>query len=368
MTDCINDEAWELWEFEAFGAAGTPAVGVSLYRDSRGLEQGGFHAELNAIWEDGSKWGETLHFPLSVVTADGDAAGEGRVTGTWAWKGTGEGKEAEGSITFTIDSHLSSAELRFNVPGKVSGEMQLQRLPGSNSPNQANLATSEHCASLYPSVYYLFPMGPVQATASLTFPRFDRSDDEQKLSIGFDQYGPGRGGMVRGWSALSWPLFMNDAYYTVAHVGPYTLQLLRVLGSAAAKHLPYAVARLHHGDELVCAANDAVDDSSQQGAQDHDTVRVDKIFLRDGQDQSGSIFGAFRDKNIGYVIEFKSPRRQQRWVFEARHRLPLWSEPTSAPGPDACGKSGWVEVVSGGLENETFQGSGVSGQLQIPVP
>lgn len=150
------------------------------------------------------------------------------MTGTWASKSASDGNETTRSITFAIDSDISSAKLQFNVPGKVVGNIHLECLPGSDNTSQA---ASEHCASLYPSVYYLFPMGPLQTTAKLTFTPQDGSENERSLSIGSSKDVPGHGGMVRGWSRLSWPRFMNDAYYTapLLQIKPLSSPLLLLI-------------------------------------------------------------------------------------------------------------------------------------------
>ncbi|EAW07627.1 uncharacterized protein ACLA_023410 [Aspergillus clavatus NRRL 1] len=327
MPSRINDDSWELWEFEAFSDDGETAVGVSLYRDLRGLDQDGFHAELNAIWPDGSKWGETLYFAKSVITAEGSA-----------------------------HSH----------EGRLSGTMNLHRILESTSNQKTSLPVTEEAALLYPSVYYTFPMGPQAATVDLTFAARAVGEEGRKLYIGSENNG--HGGMVRGWSSRAWPEFMNEAYYAVAHVGPYMLQLLRVVGSAAAGHMPHAVARLYRDHELVCAANHVLDGTGAE-APAVDTIRVEKILPEPNEErQEAGLAGAFRDKNVGYIIEFSSAQQQRHWRFEARHKHAWWSEPTSAPGPDGTGKSGWVEALLGGSKGEAFNGTGVGGQLQIPVP
>nr|A0A089GT80.1 RecName: Full=Diels-Alderase gNR600; AltName: Full=Pyrrolocin biosynthesis protein gNR600 [fungal sp. NRRL 50135]AIP87501.1 hypothetical protein gNR600 [fungal sp. NRRL 50135] len=372
MTSRINDTAWELWEFEGFSAGGEAAVGVSLYRDARGVDKGGFHAEVNAIWPDGRKWGQTLYFAESIVTAEGASPDEGRIHGFWRSNSNtaGGAPAAARSITFSISEDLGVATVCFSVPDQVTGTIEL-RSSGSN--RKSCLPATEEAALLYPSVYYMFPMGPVDANADLTF-SFSATaggeiEEERKLSV--QSRGGGHGGMVRGWSTEAWPQFMNDAYYVVAKVGSYMLQMLRVVGSAAAGHRPYAVARLYLNKELVCAANQAVDaQSAAEGStattQPRDMVAVEKV-LSEPKSQEQVVSGAFSDKNIGYVIEFISGQ-QKRWRFDARHKRAWWSEPTSAPGPGCTGKSGWIEGFLGGSDGETFEGAGVGGQLQIPVP
>ncbi|OQE24843.1 hypothetical protein PENFLA_c009G10665 [Penicillium flavigenum] len=369
MPSRIKDGSWELWEFEAFSDGGETAVGVSLYRDIRGLEQDGFHAELNAIWPDGSKWGETLYFAKSIITADSTVHSyEGRVNGVWTSRDGYDGHNGQTTrtITFTIAADLSSATVLFCVPGQVSGTINLQSIMISTNNQKTSLPATEEAALLYPSVYYMFPMGPQTATVDLAFAARADGEEERKLYIGPEN--DGHGGMVRGWSSHAWPQFMNEAYYTVAYIGPYMMQLLRIVGTAATGHKPYAVARLYRGHDLVCAANHVLDDATAEAAVE-DTVRVEKILPDpNAERQETGLAGIFRDKNVGYIIEFSSAQRQCHWRFEVRHKRAWWSEPTSAPGPDGTGKSGWVEAFFGGSPREKFNGTGVGGQLQIPVP
>ena len=156
---------------------------------------------------------------------------------------------------------------------------------------------------------------------------------------------------------------MNDAYYVVGKLGPYNIQILRILGSVFAQHKPCAVARLYRGDEMVCAANCTPDPAvPEEDLEGKDVVRVSKVFAEEG------LAGTFRDNNTGYVIEFVSARQGKEWKFEVRHERAVWSEATSAPGPDGTGKSGWIEKFTGGAEGEEYSGVGFGGQLQIPVP
>lgn len=312
MPSCINEASWGLWEFEAFGDHGAPTIVTSLYRDARGVDQGGFHAEVHAVWPDGRKWGKTLYFQQSTITAEDEASivDEGTVTGTWD-PGEADGQnESEKSIVFTISPDLVSAKIRLNVPGEVVGELGLCCAGLEGARNDASLPGTEDAAQLCSSVYYTFPMGSLTATADLIFNGAEE-DGSQRLLIGADKDSNSRGGMVRGWSALAWPRFMNDAFYTVAHVWPFRLQLLRTLGSASVSHTPYAGARLHHQDQLVCAARHATDDGSEQLASDQDVVRVEKIYDTPEIVQMPGMLGIFRDKNVGYIKFVKAPHTKQ---------------------------------------------------------
>lgn len=375
LVTSINLDSWELWEFDTFNAKdGKTAIGVSLYRDARGIDKGGFHAELNAIWEDGRKWNETLYFAESAVIQESGDKGYGCVHGVWKSRpGISEhgtnGQESNAQtddISFTISADCSAATVRFAVRGRIDGCMKLRSK--SVTKLEDRLPTTEQEAQLCPDVFYMFPMGPVISDGEITF-CFTASPEEQR-SIKISPENGWCGGMVRGWSSKPWPTFMNDAYYVVAHVGPYMLQMLRIVGSAFAQHKPRAVARLYYNNELICSANQVMVLPSDHGntppEHQHDTVQVTKIFP--DENELNRLVGNYRDKNIGYKIDLVGASDKMQWTFEVRHKRAVWSEPTSAPGPEGTGKSGWIEEVSGGAKGDEFLGSGFGGQLQIPVP
>ena len=360
MINRINDSAWELWEFDAFSKNGETAVSVSFYRDARGLEAGGFHVDLNAIWPDGSKWGEELYFPESSITVEVDS----RVRGVW--------NSDTASATFTMAADLSTATVRFSVPGRVNGTIELCSL---GDCRESRLPATKELALLGPSVYYIFPMGPTDATTDLAFVVDDGSGTvhEQKSSVHADN--GARGSMVRAWSAVAWPGIMTDAYYLSAVAGPYMLQLIRMVSSPATNFTPHVVARLYCNEELVCAAQQVIDTQPPaDGVLAEDAATVEKVL-----DGHRDLTGAFRDKNMGYIIELvegiKGDTQQQgkRYFFKTSHKLAWWSEPTSAPGPQGTGKSGFIEVVFGGSDGgrfggsvgDMFEGAGVAGQLQL---
>lgn len=146
---------------------------------------------------------------------------EGRVDGVWKSRngyGTHDG-ETTRTISFTTAPDLSSAIVRFFVPGLISGTMTLHSILSLTDNQKTTLPATEEAALLYSSVYYTLPIGPEIATVDLTFTARADGEEERKLYIGAEN--DGHGGMVRGWSPHAWPQFMTEAYYTVAHIGPY---------------------------------------------------------------------------------------------------------------------------------------------------
>lgn len=360
MTDRINDSAWELWQFDAFSVDGETAVSVSFYRDARSLKEGGFHVDLNAIWPDGSKWGKELYFPESTITASGGPPQAANVHGVWRSEDTSNAAEPS-SAEFRVASDLSTAFARFSVPGSVAGTIELHSRGGDR---QFRLPATQNDALLGTDVYYLFPMGPTTATANLMFEiHGEEGGDPRHRTLSVQASEGGHGGMVRGWSALAWPKILTDAYYICATAGPYMMQLLRIVSSDAASAAPYVVARLYRNEELVCASQNISDAKGlADGPPEQDMVIVEKVV-----DPEGGLAGAFRDGNTGYLIEYVKGGAGDRWRFNVRHKMAWWSSPTSKPGPDGTGKSGFVEAVFGGSDDEAgCGGAGVAGQLQLP--
>ncbi|PVI02597.1 hypothetical protein DM02DRAFT_522588 [Periconia macrospinosa] len=327
----ISKDCWELWEFDSFSADGELALGCSLYRDARGVEKGGFHAEVNALWPDGKHWGKTLFFAESIINLENN--------------------------------------VRFEVPGELEASVEFSST--STTTPVARFPNSDIEAQLCPDVFYMFPMGPIAASvgATISVP-FDGTNGQRTLNITAKE--GGRGGMVRGWSSKAWPTFLNDAYYLVAHLGPYHLQMLRILGTVFSQHRSGVVARLYYNDRLVGAANaihgpEFLTDLESQLVS-RDTVQVVKVVPDPDSAEPQGLPGKFRDANIGYTLKILAVHHQKLWKFDIGHKRAIWSEPTSAPGPDGTGKSGWIERVSGGMEGERYEGIGFGGQLQIPVP
>lgn len=371
----IDHSCWELWQFDAVSANGDTAVSLSFYRDTRTLEKGGFHVDINAIWPDGSKWGTMLLFEESTVTSRGqpgiaseykheDAFVQSTMTGTWT------SKTSKTVANFAIAEDLSFAIVTLHCPSSVTGTVHLTALgaqAGSKSIGaDGRLPATDREGLLAPSIYYLFPMGPASASVDLTFTDPDLSPDSLRHVVCREN--GAWGSIVRGWSALSFPQMLSDAYYVNAAVGPYMIQLIHILSSASAGGLPHTLARLYRDNKLVFAAQDALSAAGSDGELHGNEIVVKKVMAGDMGPQG--IAAVFRDKNIGRNIELIEKGEAvngRRWLFQARHRRAWWSEPTSAQGVNGPGKSGFIEIVSGGVEGEEdFQGPALAGQLQIP--
>lgn len=371
MTERINETAWELWYFDGVTADASTAITISFFRDARAPEQG-FRTQVNAIWPDGTMWGDELYFPESIITAeeesdesqDSEHQSSGRVKGTWRSSGPDGAQHA----TFEVAPDLSSATLTFDVPSRVCGTMKLTApSPPPSGSSSSALPSEEDLALLGPSVYYVRPMPIASVTADLTF---SFTPDKKKDQGGGDggstrelritSEDKANGGMDRFWTPLAWPQLMTESYYLRATVGEYKINVMRIISSAATGKKPYVSARLYRNDKVVCAA-EVIGESDQE---DHMTLEK-----RYGDEKS--VTGAFRDKNTGYALDFFSVRPndhvKKHWRFDVGHSRSWWNTPTSAPGVNGTGNSGFVEKVVGGEdERERFEGSGGGGQAELP--
>lgn len=342
--ETTNETAWELWYFDGVSEVSKAAIVIGVTRNAEGRKQGGFKVQVFAIWPDETTWYRDLFFPESIVTvtADGDTVG--------IWRDLSTGCSI--SFSFSVQADSSKAELMLDVPGAVEGTMTLIALPGDTGLDTR--------AELGPSVWYVRPIGRAAVTADMTFTSSE-STSPRHLSLG-SQGRLASGGMDRVWSALSWTQVMTESYYLRATVGPYSMQLMRILSNADSGKQPYSVARLYRDGKLICVAQRVVDAGGQDEMLDEDSVVVGKVY---GNASTDGLTGAYRDQNTGYLVEFVRASDGNRWQFHVRHERTLWNMPTSTPGPNGTGNTGFVEAVVGGGEGERFQGVGTGGQCEL---
>ncbi|KAJ5188375.1 hypothetical protein N7491_004700 [Penicillium cf. griseofulvum] len=164
---------------------------------------------------------------------------------------------------------------------------------------------------------------------------------------------------------------MTDSYFLRATVGPYNIQLIRIISDATRGYSHHTLARLWKGQDLVCTTQQVVDrDTAETGRFSGDAVMVEKIY-EVNESEGVAVSGSFRDKNVGYIVEFlqgsaSGNGSNKKWRFKIRHNQSWWNMPTSAPGPQATGNTGFLEAASGGLDGETcFKGCGGGGQVQL---
>jgi hypothetical protein len=364
--DRLSATAWELWFFDGGSNDGKMSFTCSFFRDGRGNEEGGWRVQVFALWPDGSMWKDEVRFAESVVTVDrGSLNGpaQGRVDGVW------RDRDNHSSASFTVEPQLGAATIRFDIKERVEGTVVLTALDG----NHQGLPSSEAAALLCPDMYYVRPISLANAKADIIFHGVEMDSGPPEMVRDF-KFVSGRGGMDRCWSTLSWPQLLSESYFLRAKIGPYNMQVMRILTPEFSGRKPHAIARLWKNEKVICQAQQAVDLADLAGRlPDEDAIAIEKVR---GTESGKGVTGAFRDKNVGYAIHFikgtgsgtgnKSSPDGLQWRFDVRHTRPWWNMPTSPPGPDATGNSGFLESVEGGAQGEAWPpGTGRCGQLEL---
>ncbi|KAF4496751.1 hypothetical protein FAGAP_7102 [Fusarium agapanthi] len=330
FVDAISQTGWELWYFDGVSKDDQSAISVGINRSARGPKHGGFRFQIFTIWPDGHTWHRDLYFPESIVTSETE-----HFTGLW------EDADSGGKVSFSVARDCSVATLVFAVPAVVDGTMHLEALPGNSG-----LDTNPEMGH---SVGFVRPMGRAAVKAELSL-----SSEENSTSERFVLGPSANGGMDRIWTLDTWPKVMTESYYLRAQVGPYAMQITRIFSEADSGCRPYTMARLYRDGKLICAANQVLTYEEQEFSQD-------SLILSKRYDASSenAVTGAYRDKNIGYVVEFVAKGTGgQRWMFQVEHERIFWSYPTSAPGPEGTGNTGFIESVIGGADEEAYSGLG----------
>ncbi|KAF5247337.1 hypothetical protein FANTH_6428 [Fusarium anthophilum] len=337
FVDAISQTSWELWYFDGVSKDDQSAISIGFNRSADGLKHGGFKVQVFTVWPDGHTWHRDLYLPESTVTSE-----DGHITGEW------ENAASGGRVSFSVTRDYSLAVLAFSVPGVVDGTMQLETLPGDSGLNTNPLAG--------PQVPYVRPMGRASVRADLSLFSRDSSESEQFI------LGPSaNGGMDRVWTLYTWSQVMTESYYLRAQVGPYAMQITHLVSEAESGYKPHTMARLYRDGKLICAANQVLTYEEQDFSED--SLILSKRYDASPED---AVTGAYRDKNTGYVVEFVAKGTAgQRWLFQVDHERIFWNYPTSAPGPDGTGNTGFVESVIGGANKEAFFGVGTGGQCQL---
>jgi hypothetical protein len=136
---------------------------------------------------------------------------------------------------------------------------------------------------------------------------------------------------------------------------------MRISPPAGSEDQPSTMARLYREGRLVCVAQHVV--TREDALITHDSLVLSK---QDDSDSEDAVTGGYRDKNTGYTVEFVEKGNEgQRWKFQVRHERIIWNTPTSRPGPDATGNTGFVEVLYGGTIGESYEGVGTGGQCEL---
>ncbi|KAK3181751.1 hypothetical protein K4F52_006967 [Lecanicillium sp. MT-2017a] len=209
------------------------------------------------------------------------------------------------------------------------------------------------------------PVAHASAVANLTF-FMDNGQSERKLQL--DTNHKAIGGLERLWSPLSFNKIVSEYLYVRAQAGPYCILAMEMTDKPERNRDISVSARLYYEGQLVCSPQNKCS-SDKSG----DTLHVERIYDQDATltdatgDHMQNIRGVFKDGTIAHRLKFSSAAANKTWCFELRHKRPWWSIPTSPPGPDATGLSGFIDAVTGGeIEScEQYHGIGRSGQAQM---
>ncbi|KAF2791969.1 hypothetical protein K505DRAFT_418755 [Melanomma pulvis-pyrius CBS 109.77] len=341
--------AVEVWLFDALAPDGSDAFTVSFLRDSMAAPAG-FRVIINASWEDGTNWSHDLILPMSTVTVEGSNPGQGRVTGVWR---TADDGEDGPSASFEVNEDLSISKVTFNVPGRIMGTLT------HKSMGYPCLPKTEDEAKVATEIFWMRPVAMASANLDVAIVT-DPSTEPKRMLISADK--GGYGGLERSWESIPWAKAVTDSLFVRAKVGPYVLQVMRLVGRPENNYEHTASARLYCDGKLVCSPQRVVDKPDGYTFGDSKAghaVIVDKFFDGEG------VPATFRHKNVGYRIEFLS---EAKWSFELRHDRVWWQMPTSKPGPNTTGSSAFVVSVKGGLvgSGDIFEGFGMAGQVEMP--
>ncbi|KAH8726362.1 hypothetical protein GQ44DRAFT_758674 [Phaeosphaeriaceae sp. PMI808] len=337
--------AVEVWLFDALAPNGGDAFTVSFLRDSMAAPAG-FRVAINACWEDGTLWSHNLVLPVSTVTSEGSSEGHGRVFGVWR---TADDGEKGPSASFEVNEDLSISKVTFNVPGHIVGTLTHKSMGYQCLPKTADEAKASS------DLFWMRPVAMAGATLDVAIVT-EPSAEPRHMRISEAQ--GGYGGIERSWESMPWTKAITDSLFVRAQVGPYVLQVMRLVGRPENNYKATGSARLYRDGKLICSPQRVIEKSDDHTLAGHALV-VDKFFDGEG------IPAKFRYKNVGYRIDFLS---DAKWSFELRHERAWWQMPTSKPGPDGTGSSAFVVSVKGGLvgSDDTFQGFGMAGQVEMP--
>lgn len=311
---------------------------------------------MNVLGSDGMNFSTLLQFSKSIITED-----NGKVIGTWQSQDQNETSKA----TFDVSPDLSIAHLTFEGIAIISGSATWT----ARNPKSIQLPAREEDAKLGPRIHYIRPLPNANTTVitNLVFPQVAGKDDQKMRELRLIPEHEVKGGMDRVWSLFSWQQLITENYHLHASAGPYRLHVMSIISTVADGKVPYASARLYKDNQVLCTAQDAVSDGTIAKFE-RDYVVIKRVY----SDDLDVVRGKFRDRNVGYDVEFVQQEgeiEKKRWKFEVRYVREWWNRPTSAPGPDVTGNSAFIVTVSGGLvtkgNGERLEGFGSSGQVEL---
>lgn len=359
----LDKDSWDEWQFQAMAADGSVAFVVIFFRHT-GNAPAGFRVGINASWagndeQEEAVWCSPVLLPHSVIKTD---SAHGGVTGIWH----GGSDDASPYISFKIAADLSQALVIFNVPDKIIGTLTLTSLGYDAVPR------TEAEAKFTPAFWWLRPIAIASVMADLTFfplTQSQNTDESKRNSFRTLQLNADSGAfgtMERAWSTVPPHKCLTHNWWLWARSGPYLIQLIWMKGRPEETGEIWATGRLYHNRELICAPQRAIafNDAENKDSGNSEVLKLEYLY----DEGASGITGAFRLKNIGHRVVFRSAAGDQTWEFESRHVRTWYNLPMTKPGPDATGLSGFVVSVSGGLRGsvEKFRGPGIVGGGIMP--
>lgn len=352
----LSPTAVETWLFDATAEDGSAAFTVSFFRDGS-QAPASFRAAINAAWGDGTVWSQHLVVPVSVVTSDGPDVAHGRVSGVWRTEDS-QDDAARTTASFDVAADLSTTTVTFDRPGRITGNLTHRSL------GYPTLPKTDREAEVAPGAYWFRPIAMADATVDLTFhiddPANPGKTTEKRMLIGPEQRA--YGGMDRSWLPMVWAKEATDALFVRAKAGPYVMAVMRLVSKPHKYYQTTVNAALYRDGKLVSNALRSLPPDRRDTVATADAVRTEKLYEGEG------LVAKYRDKNVGYRLEFRSagPGRE-KWSFDLRHHQAWWAKPTSRPGPDGTGNSGFIVNVTGGLvgSDESAHGWGMTGEVEL---
>lgn len=326
----INDRAWEIWCCEGINHEGA-GVMFGFQRAAFNKKMGGgWRVQVIAVWPDGKNWYKALALPESVFE---ESTSSGDISSVWSTA------DHSTTVSFNYSKMEHKIDVFVHIPGFATGSASFKGQPGDSG-----LDTSPE---LGPYISYLRPVGRADVTSKMVFHFADAST----RTISFSN---GHGGFDRYWGEKLWLAVQSESYFMRSFLGPYVIQIIRLVSTEELGHQQWPIARLFHQGELVCAPQRC--GSSEDKQVSEDTLLMTKVY----ETGDGALSADFHDKSTGYDLTFIEASGQGRkWTFKVKHQTKIWSLPIGPKG----GNSGFVELVSGGLDEETYTGLGISGQI-----
>ncbi|KAL2147100.1 hypothetical protein VTI28DRAFT_530 [Corynascus sepedonium] len=354
----LSPTAVETWLFDAMAEDGSAAFTVSFFRDGSEAPSS-FRAAINASWADGTVWSQHLVVPVSVITLEGADVGQGYVAGVWRTEGTQDDSSPHINASFGIAADLSTTTVTFDAPGRITGTLTQQ------SRGYPTLPKTAREAEVAPGAYWMRPIAMADAALDMTF-HIDNPERPGETTAKRMRIGPEHrafGGMDRSWLPKVWAKEATDALFVRAKAGPYVMAMMRLVATPQKNYETTVTAALYRDGKLLSQALRALPSDRRDTSAVADAVRTEKLYEGDG------LRAKYRAKNVGYRLDFRAAGPEKgRWLFDLRHSQAWWSKPTSRPGPDGTGNSGFIVEVTGGQDgsDESVHGWGMAGEVELP--